>query len=427
MATQKEILAERHKQVADQLISAMEKEGLGWVKTWQDAPPPINAASSKSYNGINRLLLSFVAEQEGFNDPRWATYRQIKKAGWHIEKGTKSPVNVEFWSPYIDTKPYGGTSFSTVSDVKKQVEKGKLPPEVLKAKKHLRVRFYPVFNGSQIKGIDPYEAPHFEHTDEKLATLIDELQASSRCPIEEKLQDRAFYSLGKDSITMPQRTQFYSLDGFVRTQLHEMTHSTMKPLERDVHLEKTGGRAFEELVAELGSAFCAQDIGLNMERLANSALGQSFLDDHAAYLKGWSQALREDPDVLSRAATKASAASDYLFENWKREHEREQEREYVATENESLRAQLDSDGDGLSDEEELRVGSDPFAADTDGDGITDGDEVRRGMNPVDPTPPRASEILAVATETHKRKRDWVDEEVDRLDEEERKHQAAIHR
>ncbi|HNX33773.1 MAG TPA: outer membrane beta-barrel protein [Kiritimatiellia bacterium] len=36
----------------------------------------------------------------------------------------------------------------------------------------------------------------------------------------------------------------------------------------------------------------------------------------------------------------------------------------------------DSDGDGLTDDEEAKLGTDPFNKDTDGDGLTDGDEVK---------------------------------------------------
>jgi hypothetical protein len=43
----------------------------------------------------------------------------------------------------------------------------------------------------------------------------------------------------------------------------------------------------------------------------------------------------------------------------------------------------DSDGDGLPDEYELKIGTDPLNKDTDGDGITDGIEVRLlGMDPL---------------------------------------------
>ncbi len=45
----------------------------------------------------------------------------------------------------------------------------------------------------------------------------------------------------------------------------------------------------------------------------------------------------------------------------------------------------DSDNDGLTDCEELLLGTDPYNADTDGDGIPDGLEVRMGLNPLDGT------------------------------------------
>ncbi|MDN5743793.1 MAG: PASTA domain-containing protein, partial [Nocardioidaceae bacterium] len=49
----------------------------------------------------------------------------------------------------------------------------------------------------------------------------------------------------------------------------------------------------------------------------------------------------------------------------------------------------DTDGDGLSDKEEKKLGTDPKVADTDGDGISDGQEVEDGTDPLDandPTP-----------------------------------------
>ena len=42
---------------------------------------------------------------------------------------------------------------------------------------------------------------------------------------------------------------------------------------------------------------------------------------------------------------------------------------------------IDSDGDGLSDGEELELGLDPESADTDGDGYDDGDELAAGRDP----------------------------------------------
>lgn len=42
----------------------------------------------------------------------------------------------------------------------------------------------------------------------------------------------------------------------------------------------------------------------------------------------------------------------------------------------------DTDGDGLSDQEEIRLGTNPKMADTDGDGFLDGDEIRNGFDPL---------------------------------------------
>ena len=44
----------------------------------------------------------------------------------------------------------------------------------------------------------------------------------------------------------------------------------------------------------------------------------------------------------------------------------------------------DTDGDGLTDEEEEALGTDPLDPDTDGDGVSDGDEVALGTDPLDP-------------------------------------------
>jgi hypothetical protein len=44
----------------------------------------------------------------------------------------------------------------------------------------------------------------------------------------------------------------------------------------------------------------------------------------------------------------------------------------------------DADGDGLSDEEEADLGTDPADADRDGDGVSDGAEVDAGTDPLDP-------------------------------------------
>ncbi|MCB8555998.1 thrombospondin type 3 repeat-containing protein [Streptococcus vestibularis] len=42
----------------------------------------------------------------------------------------------------------------------------------------------------------------------------------------------------------------------------------------------------------------------------------------------------------------------------------------------------DSDNDGLTDAQELALGTNPLSLDTDGDGQTDLEEVQRDLNPI---------------------------------------------
>jgi Bacterial TSP3 repeat len=47
-------------------------------------------------------------------------------------------------------------------------------------------------------------------------------------------------------------------------------------------------------------------------------------------------------------------------------------------------AGIDSDGDGIPDDREGELGTDPSNPDSDGDGLNDGEELERGANPLDP-------------------------------------------
>jgi antirestriction protein ArdC len=63
--------------------------------------------------------------------------------------------------------------------------------------------------------------------------------------------------------------------------------------------------AFEELIAELGTAYLMSILDITVEPR----------EDHAQYLAFWVQRLKDDPDGLMRAATSAQKAVDYIIEN----------------------------------------------------------------------------------------------------------------
>lgn len=85
------------------------------------------------------------------------------------------------------------------------------------------------------------------------------------CPIRPMHQDRAYYSISKDEIVIPEKSQFVDGESYYGTMLHEMTHSS----GHESRLNRLKPAAFgseeyarEELVAELGSALLASRYGM---------------------------------------------------------------------------------------------------------------------------------------------------------------------
>ncbi len=111
------------------------------------------------------------------------------------------------------------------------------------------------------------------------------------CPIRPTHQDRAYYSISKDEIVLPEKSQFISGEAFYGTALHEMTHSTGSEGRLDRLKPTTFGSddyAREELVAELGSALVASRYGIV----------KNVKEDSAAYLKSWLDSLQESPEFI---------------------------------------------------------------------------------------------------------------------------------
>ena len=86
----------------------------------------------------------------------------------------------------------------------------------------------------------------------------------------------------------------------------ELTHWTKHEtrLARDFGRTRWGDEAYarEELVAELGAAFLAADLGITPD----------VRDDHAAYIASWLTVLKNDTRFIFTAASHAQRAVDYL-------------------------------------------------------------------------------------------------------------------
>jgi antirestriction protein ArdC len=105
---------------------------------------------------------------------------------------------------------------------------------------------------------------------------------------------------------MLRREQCVSDEAYYETLLHELVHSTGHKSRLDRELENGKGKtayATEELVAEMGAAFLC----------AEAEIFQQQLDNSAAYIAGWLKALKDDVQMVVRAAGKAQKATDYIL------------------------------------------------------------------------------------------------------------------
>lgn len=252
--------------------------------------PPRNPTTDRYYNGINTLVLWLHQFKQGYQSNEWATYRQWQEQGAQVKKDETSTGIVFF----------------------KQIEKkgeGSAPAE--KDESYFVARYYCVFNADQVEGYTP-DTGRESGTLGQVDTIetIESFMAGIGAVIKEG--DHAAYVLGADHITMPDKALFFENDqsateNYYAVLLHEATHWSGAPhrlnrVQHEYSATSESDYAFEELIAELGSAYLCAHFGIK----------QQGRDSHAMYIKSWLKALRSDKKYIFRAAAQAQNAVDYL-------------------------------------------------------------------------------------------------------------------
>lgn len=289
----------QRKEVTEKLIADMQKYGGKWVKEWSGyGNMPKNGVSNAYYRGGNLLHLMAMSMKRNYKGNRWYTFNQAKKLGYKLKKGSKSCI-VEKWKTVTFAK-------QKVDDDGEPIEGEYIKRSYLKC-----VGYWSVFNEDCFEGV-PEQLDVDTYTRSELDDIADRFIASSRCRIYEQVSDRAFYAPMSDTITLPMREQFSTVEGFLSTLWHEMGHSTMcdTPAERPQELSDDG-YAFEELIAELTSVFVGNEINV-----AAIDTDSDHYKNHLAYLKSWLKHLKDDTSFLFKAASKASLACQYMVEQY---------------------------------------------------------------------------------------------------------------
>jgi len=272
-----------YEMVTNRIIEELEKGIIPWQKPWHGVRAgAYNRISKKPYSILNQMLLSKEGE--------WATFKQWTDIGGKVKKGSKSEL-VVFWK----LQPF--------EEVKEDGEK---------VVKHVPIlRYYNVFHISQVENVEPLEVDFSELAPIEEAEQIKEAYKNrEKILIEEIVSDKAFYSPLRDYIQVPCRKQYSEVEEFYSTLFHEMIHSTGHRIRLD-RLDTSANSAFgseiyskEELVAELGSAYILNMLGIESEKSFRNSTG---------YIQGWLRKLKDDPKFIVSASARAEKAVNYIL------------------------------------------------------------------------------------------------------------------
>lgn len=309
----KEKILENQRKIADMIIANLGK-GYLLPPMWNKGMfNPTNPVTGVTYRGRNAFRLMMTASYNQYDDPRWCTYIQAESKGWHVNKGAQG-VLCEKWI-YTREEVEKDENGKVLYDENGNKRTKTVPLETPVA------NFFYVFNANDITGIEPLPKTEDKTlTDTFLKNYGEELLASTKCPILESAQPTACYIPSTDTILMPSKSAFESSKGFLSVVMHEMAHSTGHPdrLNRDLS-GKFGTELYakEELNAEISSMFLQSRLGVVVEPDTND------LRRHTNYINSWITLLKNDPNQLFDACSRASKITDYLYANFEKYQEYE--------------------------------------------------------------------------------------------------------
>ena len=307
-----------------------------WKKPWfapQAAQMPMNL-SGRNYNGMNSVVLMLMQEKNGWQTSRYATFDRIVSMNFTKGKDGKSVPAVDADGnklPHVGinkgekSTPVMLTIFTCVNQETKERIKYDDYKQLSQEERanyavYPKLQVYNVFNLDQTnlkearpeiyqKFLDEADGRRFESSEgmrdfPALDAMIE--KDLYVCPIKPTHGDDAYYSISRDEIVIPEKSQFIDGESFYSNLLHEMSHASGSEsrLNRLKPSQSFGSEAYgrEELVAELTAALVSSQYG--MEKHVKS--------DSAAYLKSWLNSLHQDPQFIKTTLMDVKRSASFI-------------------------------------------------------------------------------------------------------------------
>jgi antirestriction protein ArdC len=285
--------------VADQVIKNIDKHDDNWLKSWVSSGMAKNIRGTY-YKGMNTVILWCVQQEFGYTSQTYATFNQIKAKGGKVKKGEKGH-QVIYMQPSLFRKARDNETADQDGSVKVQYN---------------LMRSYCVFNLDQTNLEDQDIEAEGSDTLPKVEKYIENTKADIRHD-NDLFAGKCYYVPSKDYIGMVQKDKFKSINGSTATEnyystiLHELTHWTghesrcdRKEKYKAKYFDNIDKYAFEELVAEMGSAIQTCMLGITLVPAKHAC----------QYLNIWKSRIKEDPSVMFKASAYAQAGVNHILE-----------------------------------------------------------------------------------------------------------------
>jgi antirestriction protein ArdC len=199
-----------YEEITSKIIAELEAGRLPWVQPWGSsgvrAPLglPKNAATGRTYSGINVLILWDAVVAQGYSKQSWLTFKQSVALGGHIRKGERGTTVV-----YADR--------FVPDDVRDRArERGEAPRGIPFLKR------FTVFNVDQCQGLpDGIDAVPPPVDTSLILPQVEDLIRATGADIRIG-GEKAYYDVAGDYIRVPPPQAFYEPINWHRTAVHEL-------------------------------------------------------------------------------------------------------------------------------------------------------------------------------------------------------------
>lgn len=234
---------------------------------------PYSAISGQEFSGANATLLMLKAEEKGYTDNRWMTFRQIEsyrqdhpdvriRAG---EKGTTVllPQHVSFIEQNGQREIL---SAEQVLELEIQRNKGKSVPEV---KSGYLFAPYTVFNAEQIEGFPPKEVQAPGLSSQEKRELVDRFVAATGIKMDYTSQPTdSRWDEKTNRLIMPVPHLFQRMGSFITQKLRETFHALGHTSRENSPFYASGSlkeRGLAEMRAEMFALMAGRYLGMGQD------------------------------------------------------------------------------------------------------------------------------------------------------------------